>query len=97
MAKPPPTRWWEIRPAHNRKPVTYRCPLCGGRLPALMDHALITPEGDARRRRHAHSECVSAARRAGRLPTRDEYERTRRRAAGDPEPSLWRRLTGRGR
>jgi hypothetical protein len=86
MAKPPPTRWWEIRPAHNRKPVTYRCPLCGGRLPALMDHALITPEGDARRRRHA-----------GRLPTRDEYERTRRRAAGDPEPSLWRRLTGRGR
>jgi hypothetical protein len=97
MATSPPTRWWQIRPAHNRKPVTYRCPLCGGQLPALMDHVLITPEGDAQRRRHAHSECVAAARRDGRLPTRDEYERATRRAAGEPEPSLWRRLRGRGR
>jgi hypothetical protein len=97
MAKSPPPRWWQIRPARNRKPVTYRCPLCGGQLPALMDHALITPEGDAQRRRHAHAECVAAARRDGRLPTRDEYERATRRAAGEPEPRLWRRLFGRGR
>ena len=96
MAKAPPARWWVIRPAHNRKPVTYRCPLCGGQLPALMDHVLITPEGDAGRRRHAHAECVAAARREGRLPTREEYDRAARRAAGEPEPSLWRRLTGRG-
>ena len=97
MAKSPPARWWLIRPARNRKPVTYRCPLCGGQLPALMDHALITPEGDSDRRRHAHLQCVAAARKQGRLPTRDEYERARRRAAGGPEPSLWRRLLGRGR
>ena len=28
-------RWWSIRPAQNRKPATYRCPLCGNHLPAL--------------------------------------------------------------
>ena len=100
MAKAPPTRWWAIRPARNRKPVTYRCPLCGKQLPALMDHVLITPEGDSGRRRHAHTECVAQARRAGRLPTRAEYERDRRRAAGEPEPGArawWRRFTGHGR
>jgi hypothetical protein len=100
MPSLPPARWWEIRPAQNRKPQTYRCPLCGHQLPALMPHALIKPEGDAARRRHAHSECVARARAAGRLPTRGEYERAerdRRRAAGEPAPSLWRRLTGRGR
>ena len=47
-------RWYEIRPAANRKPATYRCPLCGGHLPALSEHMLITPEGDSSRRRHAH-------------------------------------------
>jgi len=36
---------------------------------------LIVPEGDAGRRRHAHMQCVMAARRAGRLPTRDEWRR----------------------
>ena len=99
MAKTPSPRWWTIRPAHNRKPVTYRCPLCGGQLPALMDHVLITPEGDAQRRRHAHSECVMTARSAGRLVTREEYtraERDRLRAAGELPPSWWRRLLGRG-
>jgi hypothetical protein len=53
---------------------------------------LITPEGDASRRRHAHTECVLRARRAGALPTREEWLRTQPRA-----PSLWQRLTGRGR
>jgi len=67
-------RWYAIRPAANRKPATYRCPLCGGLLPALSEHMLVTPEGDSSRRRHAHSACVMAARRQGRLPLRGEVE-----------------------
>jgi hypothetical protein len=98
VAKAPSARWWEIRPAANRKPATYRCPLCGNQLPSLSAHMLIKPEGDSDRRRHAHTECVMAARKAGRLPTRDEYERRQReqrRAAGEPEPRpWWRRLLG---
>jgi hypothetical protein len=47
---------------------------------------LIAPEGDGRRRRHAHTECVMTARRAGRLPSRDEWLKTQPRP-----PSLWRR------
>jgi hypothetical protein len=68
-------RWWEARRAANRKPATYRCPLCGELLPALSDHMLLFPEGDHSRRRHAHTDCVLRARREGRLPTRDEFER----------------------
>jgi hypothetical protein len=82
-------RWWEIRRAHNRKPATYRCPLCGGRLPALSEHMLMFPEGDHSRRRHAHTECVLEARRAGRLPTKAEWL--------GPRPGLWTRLMGRVR
>jgi len=67
-------RWYAIRPAANRKPATYRCPLCGGMLPALSEHMLITPEGDSSRRRHAHSACVLAARKRGRLPLREDVE-----------------------
>jgi hypothetical protein len=78
--------WWSIRRAQNLKPATYRCPLCGRHLPALSEHMLITPEGDSQRRRHAHTECVLAARRAGKLPTRDEWQRTQPRP-----PSVWRR------
>jgi hypothetical protein len=48
---------------------------------------LIAPEGDTRRRRHAHSECVLAARESGRLPLREDWLRTQPRAR-----SLWRRL-----
>jgi hypothetical protein len=66
-------RFWTLRRAQNRKPATYTCPLCGRYLPALSDHVLIAPEGDSSRRRHAHTECVLAARRAGRLPTREEW------------------------
>jgi hypothetical protein len=66
-------------------PATYTCPLCGGFLPALSEHMLLIPEGDGSRRRHAHSKCVMAARRAGRLPTRDECRRAQRaqRPAGE--------------
>ena len=45
-------RWFEIRPAQNLKPATYVCPLCDGFLPALSEHMLLLPEGDASRRRH---------------------------------------------
>jgi hypothetical protein len=67
-------RWYAVRPAANRKPATYRCPLCGRHLPALSAHMLVVPEGDSSRRRHAHASCVAKARRAGRLPFREDVE-----------------------
>jgi hypothetical protein len=70
------TRWWSVRRAQNRKPATYRCPLCRKYLPALSEHMLITPEGDTSRRRHAHTGCVLKARKEGRLPTREEWLRS---------------------
>jgi hypothetical protein len=76
MSRGPKARWYSVRRAQNRKPATYRCPLCGQLLPALSEHMLITPEGDSARRRHAHSACVLNARKAGRLPTREEWEAT---------------------
>lgn len=81
-------RWYAVRPASNRKPATYRCPLCGEFLPALTDHMLVVPEGDASRRRHAHSRCVADARRDGRLPLREDVEPRR--------PGLLARLLRRG-
>jgi hypothetical protein len=109
MAKPPAPRWWEVRSAQSLKPATYRCPLCGEHLPALGEHMLMFPEGDHGRRRHAHTRCVLNARRAGRLPTRAEWQRAERdaeraagRAAAGQDPGgagpwrRWRaRLTGR--
>jgi hypothetical protein len=88
MAKREPTRWWYVRRAQNRKPATYRCPLCGRYLPALSEHMLLAPEGDSERRRHAHTECVIEARKQGRLRTKEEWLKTQPRP-----PSLWRRLT----
>ena len=82
-------RWYEVRPAANRKPATYRCPLCGRHLPALREHMLVLPDGEPSRRRHAHSECVMEARRDGRLLLREEVEPRR--------PGLWSRLLGRRR
>jgi hypothetical protein len=82
-----PADWWVLRPAQNRKPATYRCPLCGELLPALSEHMLIVPEGDVRRRRHAHTSCVLRARRAGRLPLREEAE--------PRGPGVWSRIIGR--
>jgi hypothetical protein len=87
MAGLPTAAWWTVRPAHNHKPSTYRCPLCGRHLPALSEHLLIAPEGDTRRRRHAHTECVLRARGRGELLLRDEWLRTQPRP-----PSLWQRL-----
>jgi len=52
---------------------------------------LIAPEGDSRRRRHAHTQCVLAARARGQLPLRDEWLRVRPRRT-----PLWRRLLRRG-
>jgi hypothetical protein len=68
------SRWYAIRAAANRKPATYRCPLCGDLLPALSEHLLVLPEGDPSQRRHAHTACVLKARRAGRLPLREDVE-----------------------
>lgn len=81
-----PAAWWVVRPAANRKPATYTCPLCGRLLPALSQHMLLMPEGRAAGRRHAHTACVVGARKAGRLPLRDEVE-----PAG---PGLWSRIRG---
>jgi hypothetical protein len=90
MSKAPEPRWWQVRRAQNRKPATYRCPLCGNLLPALSEHMLIVPEGDSARRRHAHSACVLKARRAGRLLTQDEWRRSQPRPARSPGP--WARM-----
>jgi hypothetical protein len=90
MAEQPKPRWWSMRRAQNLKPATYRCPLCGRQLPALSDHMLLFPEGDHSRRRHAHTECVMTARKAGRLPTREEWLKTQPR-----QPGLFRRLAAR--
>ena len=86
----PPADWWEVRRASNNKPATYRCPICDGLLPALSEHMLLFPEGDHRRRRHAHTECVRRARASGRLALREDW-----RAAQPPRPRWWARLRGR--
>jgi hypothetical protein len=75
-----------MRRASSRKPATYTCPFCGRRLTAMSEHALIAPEGDMERRRHAHLECVAAAR----LPSYDDWRRTQPRG-----PGLFARLRGR--
>ena len=80
-------RWWSMRPAQNLKPATYRCPLCGKHLPALSEHVLIWPEGDKSRRRHAHTGCVMQARKAGRLPSEEDWRRAQPKG-----PSLWERI-----
>ncbi len=90
MPRLEPARWWAIRRAQNRKPATYRCPLCGYRLHAMSPHVLLAPEGDTSRRRHAHAECAAAARRDGRLPSLDEWRKTQ-----PPPPGLLARLRGR--
>jgi hypothetical protein len=80
-------RWYAVRAAANRKPSTYRCPLCGGLLPALSAHMLVLPEGDPSRRRHAHTDCVLRARESGSLSLREEVD--------PPAPGWLARLRGR--
>ena len=77
--EPDSPRWWELRRAANLKPATYSCPLCGRRLPALSDHVLLYPEGRSEGRRHAHTACVERARKAGQLPSRNEWRATQPR------------------
>jgi hypothetical protein len=82
-----------MRRAQNRKPSTYRCPFCDQYLPALSEHVLVVPEGDSSRRRHAHTSCVLAERKAGRLPTREEWHRAQLGAPRESR-SLLKRLKG---
>jgi hypothetical protein len=56
----------------------------------MSEHMLLAPEGDTRRRRHAHIECVQAARARGQLPFKEDWLRTQPR-----RPSLLSRLLGR--
>ena len=77
MTGPESFRWWEARRAQNLKPATYICPLCDLQLHAMSEHMLLVPEGDPSRRRHAHTDCVAQARRAGRLPTYEEWRKTK--------------------
>jgi hypothetical protein len=86
MAEFGDARWYAVRRAGSTKPATYRCPLCGRHLPALTEHLLVVPEGDSARRRHAHTKCVMRARKAGRLPLREEVEPRR--------PGMLTRLVG---
>jgi hypothetical protein len=44
----------------------------------MSAHVLISPEGDTSRRRHAHAECVAAAK----LTTYDEWRKTQPRRPG---------------
>ena len=67
--------WWAIRRAQSLKPAMYRCPFCDRLLHATTEHALIAPENDASRRRHAHLECVARAR----LPSFDDWRATQPR------------------
>lgn len=69
-------RWWAVRRAQSRRPATYRCPFCGRHLHAMSEHVLIAPEGDAEQRRHAHTQCVLAARKAGTFTTYDDWRKT---------------------
>jgi hypothetical protein len=77
-----PAPWYVVRRAQSRKPATYTCPFCRRFLPALSEHVLVSPEGDPARRRHAHTTCALRARKAGRLPTRDEWLATQPRRSG---------------
>ena len=57
----------------------------------MSEHVLIAPQNDAAERRHAHTECVLAARKAGTFKTYDDWreQQPRRR-------SLWQRYLRRG-
>jgi len=85
------TEWWAVRRAHSRRPATYTCPLCGRNLHAMSEHVVIAPEGDVEKRRHAHTECVLKARKAGTFKTYDDWRATQPR-----QPGLLARIFGRG-
>jgi hypothetical protein len=89
--KLPQARWWAVRPARNLKGASYTCPFCRAQLHGMSYHALIAPEGDTARRRHAHTACVQRARERGILPSYDDWRATQPR-----RPGLVRRLLRRG-
>jgi hypothetical protein len=64
--------WWAVRRAQSQRPATYQCPFCEELLHAMSEHLVIAPEGNADRRRHAHTECVLAARKAGTFRVYDD-------------------------
>jgi hypothetical protein len=39
----------------------------------MSEHVIIAPEGDVERRRHAHTQCVLAARKTGTFKTYDDW------------------------
>ena len=45
----------------------------------MSEHLVIAPEGDVEQRRHAHTECVLAARKAGTFKTYDDWRATQPR------------------
>jgi hypothetical protein len=53
----------------------------------MSEHVVIAPENDASQRRHAHTECVLTARKAGTFKTYDDWRETQPRRR-----SLFRRL-----
>ena len=75
-------RWWAMRRAQSGRPATYRCPFCDRQLHAMSEHVVIAPEGDVDRRRHAHVDCVTAARAAGKLRTYDDWREAQPRRRG---------------
>src|SRR5688500_12581771 len=70
--------WWAVRRAQSERPATYRCSFCDELLHAMNEHLVIAPEGNADRRRHAHT--PSACSRHGR-PELSGCTTTGRRAA----------------
>jgi len=86
-------RWWDIRPAQGNQAKTYTCPICHRLFLAMVPNTLLSPEGDRQRRRHAHTECVTRERRAGRLLTESEWKRANR-PPRSARRSWWRRLIG---
>jgi hypothetical protein len=83
--------WWETRPAQSHEPKTYVCPFCHRQLLAMNPNTLVFPEGDRSRRRHAHTACVAAERRAGRFLSKSEWQRSQTAGAGGMR-AWWRRL-----
>jgi hypothetical protein len=62
---------------------------------------LLFPEGDHAKRRHAHTACVINARKAAKLPTKDEWLKAQRPARTQPpgagKPGWLQRVLGRDR
>jgi hypothetical protein len=75
---PEQAAWWAVRRAQSLKPATYTCPFCRRQLHAMSPHVLIAPEGDSSRRRHAHAECVAAAK----LPSYDDWRKAQPKRPG---------------